>query len=276
MVLAIPDNIRTALDVLRRGGFEGWLVGGCVRDGLMGKTPHDFDLTTDARPDELVRLFSGYHVIETGLKHGTVTVVVGGEPVEITAFRVDGAYRDHRHPETVTFTGDLSADLSRRDFTVNAMAYSPEKGLRDLFGGREDLARRVIRCVGEPDRRFEEDGLRILRAMRFASVLDFTVDPATAESMRRKAALLRAVSAERIFSEFTRFLTGPGAGRLLREFPTVTAVFLPELAPDRAAAAANAVDAASAAGSVFGRSPSGDLVFRLAALFCAALGGGEE
>ena len=227
----IPATLTRAIGVLEKSGYEGWLVGGCVRDSLMGKIPHDWDVTTSASPGEMLSLFRDYRLIETGLKHGTVTVVIDGEQIEITTFRIDGEYRDNRRPSSVEFTNDLSLDLSRRDFTVNAMAYSPERGLCDLFGGREDLAARVIRCVGDPDRRFGEDGLRILRALRFASVLDFTVHPDTAESVHRNRELLKNISAERIFSEFTKLLCGAGAGRILREYPDVIAVFVPEVLP---------------------------------------------
>ncbi|MDD6261911.1 MAG: tRNA nucleotidyltransferase [Clostridiales bacterium] len=229
--MRIPESINKALGVLARGGFEGWLVGGCVRDSLMGKQPHDWDVTTAALPGEMLSLFADYKLIETGLKHGTVTVVIDGEPIEITTFRIDGEYRDNRRPVSVSFTSELSEDLSRRDFTVNAMAFSPQRGICDLFGGREDLDAGVIRCVGDPDLRFAEDGLRILRALRFASVLDFEIAEGTAESVRRNRELLRNISAERIFSEFVKLLCGAGAERILRSFPEVIAVFVPEVMP---------------------------------------------
>ncbi len=227
----IPDTLVEAIGVLERGGFEGWLVGGCVRDSLMGKVPHDWDVTTSAFPGEMLELFADYRLIETGLQHGTVTVVIRGEQIEITTFRIDGEYRDNRRPSSVEFTSNIAEDLSRRDFTVNAMAFSPTRGLCDLFGGREDLEARVIRCVGDPDRRFNEDGLRILRALRFASVLDFDIDSATAESVHRNRNLLENISAERIFAEFQKLLCGPGVGRILREFPDVIGVFVPEVLP---------------------------------------------
>ena len=227
----IPAPLTEAMNVLEQGGKEGWLVGGCVRDSLMGKIPHDWDVTTSASPMEMISLFSGYRLIETGLKHGTVTVVISGEQIEITTFRIDGEYRDNRRPSSVSFTSDISEDLSRRDFTVNAMAYSPTRGLCDLFGGREDLEKKLIRCVGDPDKRFGEDGLRILRALRFASVLDFSIHKDTAESVHRNRELLLNISAERIFSEFTKLLCGPGAARILREYPDVIGVFIPEVLP---------------------------------------------
>ena len=227
----IPAPLTEAMSVLEHGGKEGWLVGGCVRDSLMGKIPHDWDVTTSASPTEMLSLFSGYKLIETGLKHGTVTVVISGEQIEITTFRIDGEYRDNRRPSSVSFTSDISEDLSRRDFTVNAMAYSPTRGLCDLFGGQEDLEAKLIRCVGDPDKRFNEDGLRILRALRFASVLDFSIHPATAESVHRNRELLLNISAERIFSEFAKLICGKGAARILREYPDVIGVFVPEVLP---------------------------------------------
>ena len=228
---AIPAPLKEAIGVLERGGFEGWLVGGCVRDSLMGKTPHDWDVTTSASPMEMISLFSDYKLIETGLKHGTVTVVISGEQIEITTFRIDGEYRDNRRPSSVAFTSDISEDLSRRDFTVNAMAYSPQRGLCDLFEGQKDLEAKLVRCVGDPDKRFGEDGLRILRALRFASVLDFTIHADTADSVHRNKNLLLNISAERIFSEFSKLLCGRGAPRILREFPDVIGVFVPEILP---------------------------------------------
>ncbi|MBR4940406.1 MAG: tRNA nucleotidyltransferase [Clostridia bacterium] len=227
----IPQTLMEAISVLERGGEQGWLVGGCVRDSLMGKIPHDWDVTTSASPTKMLELFSGYKLIETGLKHGTVTVVISGEQIEITTFRIDGEYHDNRRPSSVEFTENIALDLSRRDFTVNAMAYSPERGLCDLFGGREDLDAGLIRCVGEPDKRFGEDGLRILRALRFASVLDFEIHADTAESVHRNRELLKNISAERIFSEFTKLLCGKGVGRILREYPDVIGVFVPEVLP---------------------------------------------
>ena len=152
-ILSMPENAEIAVELLRSSGYEAYAVGGCVRDSLLGKSPDDWDITTSARPDEIKRVFGSFHCIDTGIEHGTVTVVINSQPFEITSFRLDGEYEDNRHPKNVTFTSDLSADLSRRDFTVNAMAYAPGAGIVDLFGGREDLADGVIRCVGDPDRR---------------------------------------------------------------------------------------------------------------------------
>ena len=173
--MILPNAIKTAMNILENGGFECFAVGGCVRDFVMGRIPGDYDLTTNAEPQEMISCFEGFRIIETGIKHGTVTVLIDGNNVEITTYRVDGEYKDNRHPEEVRFTSRLSEDLSRRDFTVNAMAYSKKNGLVDLFGGREDIEKKTMRCVGDPDKRFSEDGLRILRALRFASVLDFDI-----------------------------------------------------------------------------------------------------
>ena len=229
--MVLPETVASLIRELSDAGYPAYAVGGCVRDALLGIRPHDWDLCTSALPEEMLRVFAGDRVIETGLKHGTVTVLRDHVPYEITTFRTDGVYSDHRHPDSVSFVPELSGDLSRRDFTVNAMAYSPASGLVDLFGGREDLRRGVIRCVGDPARRFEEDALRVLRALRFASVCDFTIDGETARAVHRHAADLTRVAGERIREELLKLLCGPGAGRILREYPDVLAVIVPEIAP---------------------------------------------
>ena len=221
--VAVPDYVAGICDALRENGFEAYLVGGCVRDGVMGKTPHDYDLATNASPEEVKRALSSYRLVETGIRHGTVTAVTDSGPVEITTYRIDGEYKDNRHPESVSFTGDLKLDLMRRDFTVNAMAYDPRGGLVDLFSGREHIEKRLIVCVGDPDARFDEDGLRVLRALRFASVLDFEIEEKTAASVRRKAGLLAGISRERVFSEIKKMLCGQGAGRVVKGFAGVIA-----------------------------------------------------
>ena len=225
----LPRTVSDLIARLESAGFSAYAVGGCVRDTLLSKEPHDWDLCTSAKPEEMLEVFRGEHVAETGLKHGTLTVIVDRVPYEITTFRTDGAYTDHRHPDSVTFVEDVAGDLARRDFTVNAMAYSPRNGLVDLFGGREDLERRVIRCVGKPEERFEEDALRILRALRFAAVFDFSLDPDTAEALRRLAPSLGTVAAERVREELFKLLCGSGAGRILRAYPDVLAVLIPEI-----------------------------------------------
>ena len=226
-----PAPVQTALDRLNAAGFEAFVVGGCVRDALRGAEPHDWDCTTNAKPQQICACFRDFHVIETGLQHGTVTVVIDHMPIEITTYRIDGVYADHRRPDSVTFTDSLTDDLARRDFTVNAMAYHPERGLIDPFHGADDLQCRMIRCVGNPQDRFEEDGLRILRAMRFASVLDFAVDPQTAAAVRMQKTLLHHISAERIDTELTKLLCGTAAERVLTEFAEVLFTVLPELEP---------------------------------------------
>lgn len=225
----LPRPVSDLISRLEQAGFSAYAVGGCVRDTLLSLVPHDWDLCTSARPEEMMEVFRGEHVVETGLKHGTLTVVLDHIPYEITTFRTDGSYTDHRHPDSVTFVEDVSGDLSRRDFTVNAMAYSPHTGLVDLFGGQEDLDRGVIRCVGVPEERFREDALRILRALRFAAVFDFAIDPETEKALRLLAPSLSNVAAERIREEFFKLLCGPGAGRILRAFPDVLAHIVPEI-----------------------------------------------
>ena len=227
--MILPRTVSEIITRLEQAGFSAYAVGGCIRDTLLSRQPHDWDLCTSARPGELLEVFRGEHVAETGLKHGTLTVILNHHPYEITTFRTDGNYTDHRHPDSVTFVNDVSGDLARRDFTVNAMAYSPKTGLVDLFGGQEDLALRIIRCVGNPEERFREDSLRILRALRFASVLDYTVDPETSDALRLLAPSLKKVAAERIREELLKLLCGAGAGRILRAYPDVLSVIIPEI-----------------------------------------------
>ena len=227
----MPKNVDTAINLLQSAGFEAYAVGGCVRDSLLGKTPNDWDITTSAKPENMKSVFADFHCIDTGIKHGTVTVVIDGEPLEITTFRLDGEYEDNRHPKSVTFTSNLGADLGRRDFTVNAMAYSKMTGTVDLFGGQNDLKNKIIRCVGDPDRRFNEDALRILRALRFASALDFEIEEKTAQSLLKNCALLGNISEERIAKELLKLVCGKGAKRILTDFAPVLFEILPELQP---------------------------------------------
>ena len=229
--MTLPSAVSDLLTRLRSAGHSAYVVGGCVRDSLLGLTPKDWDLCTSALPEQIQQVFHGYHTVETGLKHGTLTVIVDHIPYEITTFRVDGTYTDHRHPDSVSFVDNIKEDLARRDFTVNAMAWSPAAGLTDPFGGQEDLQAGVIRCVGEPGKRFEEDALRILRALRFASVYDFAIDPATDRALRRMAPDLSRVAAERIRDELLKLLCGKACGRILRAFPEVLAVIIPEIGP---------------------------------------------
>ena len=231
MNLPLSPGAAKALALLQAAGYEAWIVGGCVRDALLGLPPKDYDLTTSALPEETQRVFAAYPRIETGLRHGTVTVLLEGEPLEITTYRVDGVYSDARHPDGVTFTRSLRQDAARRDFTINAMAYAPGQGLQDFFGGQADLARGILRAVGAAEKRFREDALRILRALRFASVLDFTLEGETARAARACAPLLAAVSAERVSGELGKLLCGKAAGRVLRDYPDVLGVVLPEILP---------------------------------------------
>ena len=231
MTMDMPKNVDTAINLLQSAGFEAYAVGGCVRDSLLGKTPNDWDITTSAKPEDMKSVFINFHCIDTGIKHGTVTVVIDGEPLEITTFRLDGEYEDNRHPKSVTFTSNLGADLGRRDFTVNAMAYSKMTGTVDLFGGQNDLKNKIIRCVGDPDRRFNEDALRILRALRFASALDFEIEEKTAQSLLKNRALLGNISEERIAKELLKLVCGKGAKRILTDFAPVLFEILPELQP---------------------------------------------
>ena len=227
MQIAIP--VLQVLSTLTNAGFEAFVVGGCVRDSLMGRTPHDWDVTTNASPDDMIRIFQHFSVIPTGLAHGTVTVIADGLPVEVTTYRVDGDYTDHRHPNEVHFTTSLQEDLARRDFTVNAMAYHPQAGIVDPFGGQQDLTAKVIRCVGDPDKRLQEDALRIMRALQFASVLDFAIDQQTSDAARRLSPTLCHVSVERLYHELVLLLCGGQVQSILLDYPDVLAVILPEI-----------------------------------------------
>ena len=227
---SIPSYVLDVIEKLNSAGYEAYPVGGCVRDSLLGCEPHDWDVCTSAFPDEMQGVFAHMHCIATGLKHGTLTVMSAGQPIEVTTYRADGDYTDHRRPDSVQFVRSLKDDLCRRDFTVNAMCLDADGGVVDMFGGQADLKNRLIRCVGEAERRFEEDALRILRALRFSSVLDFDIEENTAKALRKKAGDLKFVSAERVFVELKKLLTGARAGRLLREYREVFAVIIPELA----------------------------------------------
>ena len=229
MQICMPKTVQTAIERLEQTGFEAYAVGGCVRDTMLGREPNDWDITTSARPNDTAAVFSDCRTVETGVRHGTLTVILDGMPLEITTYRSDGEYADNRHPIEVTFSERVEDDLSRRDFTVNAMAYHPTRGLVDLYGGRKDLDRRVIACVGEPSVRFHEDGLRILRAIRFAAVLDFAIDPLTARAVHDCKGLLQNIAPERIREEFGKLICGKGAVRILREYSDVISEFVPEL-----------------------------------------------
>ena len=229
-MLDLPDEINYALDKLSEHGYDAYLVGGAVRDMLMQKTAHDYDITTSSTPDETKRVFSDHRVVETGIKHGTVTVIINGVPVEITSFRCESAYSDGRHPDHVSFSRDVKDDLCRRDLTINAVAYSKQKGFVDLFGGVSDIENRIIRCVGEPDDRFAEDHLRLLRAMRFSSVLGFEIEDKTKDSIHKNKKYIQTVSHERVFSELCKLLCGSNAKEILHEYSDVIFLLIPELA----------------------------------------------
>ncbi len=229
--MPLPESCLAVMRELTGAGFRVYTVGGSVRDHLRGIAPHDYDMTTDATPDEMRRVFAGMRLIETGARHGTVTVLCEGEPYEVTTYRVDGAYADHRHPDSVSFTKDLTGDLARRDFTMNAIAFHPEEGYIDPFGGMGDIDAQIIRTVGNPEKRFEEDALRILRALRFAAVLGFTIEDSTRAAIFASRGLLRNISAERIRDELMKLLGGKNAAQILREYREVIAVCIPELIP---------------------------------------------
>ena len=211
-MLFLPSDTEYIIETLQKNGYEAFAVGGCVRDMLNGDTPHDFDITTSAEPETVISLFE--KTVPTGIKHGTVTVIINGVPNEVTTYRADGEYRDHRRPDSVIFVKSLREDLARRDFTVNAMAYNKVDGLKDFFGGREDIENRILRAVGEPGLRFYEDALRIMRLFRFSSVLGFNIEENTLKAALEYAPTLKSVSAERIYSELLKTLCGKNPAAL--------------------------------------------------------------
>ena len=229
--IAVPGKARHILRTLQAAGFEAYVVGGCVRDSLMGREPEDWDVTTSARPEQVKALFP--YTVDTGIKHGTVTVMLGKDGFEVTTYRIDGTYEDNRHPKEVIYTPSLREDLRRRDFTVNAMAYNDERGLVDYYRGMEDMEIGVVRCVGVPEERFEEDALRIMRAVRFSAQLGFHIDSFTMKAIQKLSSSLLTISAERIQSELTKILTSPHPDYLRGAYKLgVTKIILPEL--DRA------------------------------------------
>ena len=226
----LPEYILRCIDALEGAGFQAWAVGGCVRDAILGLTPNDYDLCTDALPEQTEAVFSGYPLILAGKKHGTVGVILDKQVVEITTFRTEGDYRDNRHPEWVKFVPDIKEDLARRDFTVNAMAYSPTRGFADPFGGREDLKNHILRAVGQPEQRFREDSLRILRGARFAVKYRLEPEAATEQAMAELAPLMDNLARERVWDELCKLILLADAGDLLRFAPVITQV-IPELRP---------------------------------------------
>ena len=219
--LPLPDSLIKLIARIEAAGFTAYAVGGCVRDALLGRPIHDWDVTTSATPEQIKSIFADCRTIDTGIQHGTVTVLFMGDSYEITVFRVDGSYTDGRHPDAVRFSSSLKEDLARRDFTVNAMAYSPSEGIVDLFSGREDIKNQIIRAVGDPTMRFTEDALRILRALRFSSTLGFSIEPLTAKAMTALAHRLSLVSGERIMVEISKALLGKNASPVFSSFYTV-------------------------------------------------------
>lgn len=225
-----PLFVSFTLERLEKNSFSAYLVGGCVRDSLMGIVPHDYDVTTNALPEDILHVFSDIKTLDIGKKHGTITLVFdGGETVEVTTYRIDGTYTDSRHPECVSFTDKVELDLARRDFTVNAIAFSPSRGFVDVFSGRDDIGKKKIVCVGNPRERFDEDALRILRALRFSSKLGFFIEEKTKTAILEKRELLLNIATERINAEFCSLIDGKGASAVICEYIDVIRVFLPEL-----------------------------------------------
>jgi len=225
----IPSEVQFIIDTLEKSGYEAYAVGGCVRDAVLHNDPKDWDICTPALPEQIMRCFEGYHIIETGLKHGTITLLIDNKPYEITTYRIDGIYSDNRHPDKVEFVSKLKEDLSRRDFTINAMAFNPSKGFVDYFGGVLDINNRIIRCVGDADKRFQEDALRIMRALRFASVLGFSLDAETSNAINRNAKLLKNIAVERISVELNKLINGLDADKILLSYTLVIEEIIPEI-----------------------------------------------
>lgn len=225
----LPFQVETAINLLNKSGYEAFIVGGCVRDFFLGSSPCDYDITTSALPAQTKEVFSDFRIIETGIQHGTVTVIIKGMPLEITTYRIDGEYNDNRHPVSVSYTSKLEDDLARRDFTMNAIAYNHIYGIADPFGGRKDIERRLIVCVGNPEERFSEDALRIMRAVRFSSQLDFRIEKNTSDCVFRMKNLLNNISAERIRTELDKCVAGKNVYEVLMKYSSVIEIFIPEI-----------------------------------------------
>ncbi|MDR2590929.1 MAG: CCA tRNA nucleotidyltransferase [Oscillospiraceae bacterium] len=231
MKINIPKKVLFIINTLEKEAYEAYAVGGCIRDSIIGDTPKDWDICTSALPEQVKKCFKKYHVIETGLKHGTVTLMINRKPYEITTFRIDGDYSNNRHPDKVNFVRVLKDDLSRRDFTINSMAYNPTVGLVDYFNGVSDIKNRIIRCVGDANKRFQEDALRIMRAIRFASVLGFDIETETSNAIDVNKELLQNIAVERISVELNKLLTGINASKILLSFSSIIEEIIPELKP---------------------------------------------
>lgn len=230
-LINLPNEVLTIIKRLESAGYEAYAAGGCVRDYFLQRNSDDFDVTTSAKPEETRAVFKDYRVIETGIKHGTVTVIIRGLKVEVTTYRIDGLYEDNRRPSKVTYSKSSYEDTCRRDFTINALLYNPKTGVVDYHGGLEDIKNKVIKCVGEPENRFCEDALRILRALRFSSVLGFQIEDKTKKAIFKTKIHLKKISAERIATEFSKLLCGNSVRKILTEYITVLGVFIPELLP---------------------------------------------
>ncbi|MBR3737308.1 MAG: CCA tRNA nucleotidyltransferase, partial [Eubacterium sp.] len=231
----LPDDVKRIINLLEKASHKAYAVGGCVRDALMGREVNDYDITTSALPEQVEKVLTGDSIkyIETGLKHGTVTAVINHIPYEITTFRCDGEYKDNRRPESVCFVSDIKEDLSRRDFTVNAIAYNEKEGFVDLFGGRDDIYNKIIRTVGDADKRFNEDALRIMRALRFASQLGFTIEEQTEKAIFRNKELLRNIAVERIFKELQKTIMGENCDEVIGKYIDVIRVVIPEISANQ-------------------------------------------
>ena len=229
MKIQIPDYIQVLIDLLNQNHYSAYVVGGAIRNALLGLPIHDYDLTTDATPDEMLQVFSSYRVFKTGIQHGTITVLSKGQPVEITTFRSENTYEDHRHPSTVSFSDNIKEDCKRRDFTINALCYNKREGLIDFFGGIEDLHHQIIRCIGNASERIDEDALRILRALRFAGRLSFTIEENTATAIHKQKQLLHYISEERIHNEWVGILETNALSSILTKYSDIIQIFIPEL-----------------------------------------------
>ena len=229
MPIKVPEEAQYIIDLLEKNGYEAYIVGGCVRDAVLGKEPKDWDICTPALPKQMMKCFKGQHIIETGLKHGTITVIINHKPFEITTYRINSTYSDNSYPDKFKCLNDLKEDLSRRDFTINAMAYSPKKGFVDFFNGISDIKDHIVRCVGDADKRFQEDALRIMRALRFAAVLGFDIEDETSAAIFRNRELLKNIAAERIASEINKLIIGHNVADLLFCYTHVIEIIIPEI-----------------------------------------------
>ena len=229
--ISLPDEVKHIINTLEKSGYNAYAVGGCVRDSVMGRKSNDWDISTSALPEQTKQSFSSERIFETGIKHGTVSLLLGKRTYEITTFRTEGLYSDNRRPDTVRFVSDLKSDLNRRDFTINALAYHPKEGLIDHVGAAHDIRQKLIRCVGDPDKRFSEDALRIMRAIRFSATLGFEIENATKNAITKNRKLLEKIAVERISAELDKLLVGENVKNVLENHSDVMEVFIPEISP---------------------------------------------